>query len=159
MSAIANQWCFMHLVLQCLHQTSSLDCVLLLFFAWIVVLLAMGFSVVKDDTQVKKACPSPQTIQKRLLKQTPSALLEKKHAYLMRSEPLAVIQQNILINFGSLVRTECTRDKLGCLPSSTHWHTRHKTKESKLAHALAKMICKELRRRESIVLSSDSGRE
>ena len=74
-----------------LTSTSSLDCVLLLFFAWIVVLLAMGFSVVKDDTQVKKACPSPQTIQKRLLKQTPSALLEKKHAYLMRSEPLAVI--------------------------------------------------------------------
>ena len=111
MFAIANQWCFMHLVLHCLHQTSSLDCVLLLFFAWIVVLLAMGFSVVKDDTQVKKACPSPQAIQKRLLKQTPSALLEKKRAYLMSSEPLAVIQQNILINFGSLVRTECTRNE------------------------------------------------
>ena len=32
-------------------------------------------------------------------------------------------------------------------------------KESKLAHALAKVICKELHRRESIVLSSGSGRD
>ena len=36
------------------------------------MLFAMGFSIVKDNMQVEKTCPSLQVVQKRLHKKTPS---------------------------------------------------------------------------------------
>ena len=70
------------------------------------MLLAVDLSIVKDNTQVKKTCPSPQAIQKRLLKQTPSAILKKKHAYLVSSVPLAVIKR-VSVGFVLLIYHPC----------------------------------------------------